>query len=118
MQLQHPVKVETRVRFEPGLHGAMLAPVLVGDFGGTYQNEPEVVFDEESFWKKFMRTIRVLGKEIELGPETPPLPAVLAAKVLESDVEYLRLCKLLAWLETAASPADALMLIRQLGNRG
>ncbi len=118
MSLQHPARTETRVRSEAGLQGVMLAPVLVGDFGGGYEDGPQVVFDEKSFWQKFMKSIRVLGKEIELAPTPRRFPRFWPTRSSRPMSTISACVSSSSGSRPAASPADILALTRQLGNQG
>jgi hypothetical protein len=68
---------------------------------------------EAAFWEKHLPTITVLGHTIELGPDTHPLPEVLADRVLAADEAYLQLVRFEQWIDTA-SPEQIAGVIDQL----
>jgi hypothetical protein len=108
--------VFTKTRPEVDVAGAEEVAVVQGDFGANAPTEPTFVATEQAFWEAFLPEITVCGRKIRLGPDTPPLPTVLADLLLAEDEQYQQLLKFEQWVETVATPAQVAQMLAQFRN--
>ena len=111
---QPPMGLSTRTRNEEGLHGVDIAYGVSGNLGSQKQGEVVYCPDEKTFWDTYMSAINVGGVQVKLGTDTPPLPEVLARKLLEQDDEYTRMKMFLEWVKDAATPEELVALSRKM----
>lgn len=111
---QPAMGLRTVTRKEEGLHGVDIAYGVSGDFGTQKKGEVVYCSDEKTFWEAYMSAINIGGVQVKLGTDTPPLPEVLARKLLEQDDEYIRMKMFLEWVRDVATPEQLVVLSRKM----
>jgi hypothetical protein len=107
--------ISTRTHAEEGLVGVDQVAGIQVDIAAT-ERGVKYCATEDQFWEVHMPSITVLGRTIDLDPETHPLPEVLADKILEDDTAYQHLLRFEQWIDTATPQqiADVVGRLRAL----
>jgi hypothetical protein len=113
-QQQRP-GIRTVNKKHPQLRGADIAAAILARLGTQHKDAVVICADEQTFFKEYLPSLTVDGETIKLGPDTLPLPVVIARRLADRPGSKVRkLEELRSWLRDGASDRDVLQLVQGL----